>query len=234
MVASCVACPYRETGCLQQQPDEAVAKFSSFLNRYSVSGKGKSIFNQGELVTGQYFLCEGLVKLTRVVERGEETIVDILAPCAIIGGANVLREGNVKVTSAVTVEEVTEVAFLKKEDLPLIFRAYPELGVGFSRHLSTRLREAYKLIADMTLTVEERVLALLARIAVLLTGQCEKGLVEIPFSYRELAQFAQVTPETLSRTLRGLQDKGIISVEKKGLRVIKDEALKKYVDVGSS
>jgi CRP-like cAMP-binding protein len=227
----CVTCPYRETGCLQQLPDAAVAKFSDFLTRYIISGKGKTIFNQGELVTGQYFLCRGVVKLTRVSERGEETIVDLLAPCSIIGGATVLKEGNVKVTSAVAVEELTEVAFLKKEDLPLVFEAYPELGLGFSRHLSKKLREAYRLIATLTLTVEERLLAVLARIVVLLTGKVEKGLVEIPISYRELAQFAQVTPETLSRTMRGLQDRGIISVDKKGLRVIKDEALKKYIDV---
>ncbi|MBI2089515.1 MAG: Crp/Fnr family transcriptional regulator [Deltaproteobacteria bacterium] len=116
-------------------------------------------------------------------------------------------------------------------DLEKVFQAYPELGIGFARHLSTRLREAYKLIADMTLTVEERLLALLARIMVLLTGKCEKGLVEIPFSYRDFAQVAQVTPETLSRTLRALQEKGVISVEKKGLRVLKEEVLKKYVDV---
>ena len=82
----CVACPYRETGCLQQQPDEAVAKFSSLLTRYPVKGKGKTIFNQGELATGFYFLCNGLVKLTRVTEQGEEAILDLLSPCSIIGG----------------------------------------------------------------------------------------------------------------------------------------------------
>ena len=230
MPPSCVNCPHRETGHLQRQPDETVAEFSSLLTRYSISGKGKTIFNQGELVTGQHFLCQGLVKLTRVMEHGEEAIVDMLAPCSIIGGANVLKEGNVKASSAVTVGELTEIAFLKKEDLPRIFQAHPELGIGFSRHISTRLREAYKLIADMRMTVEERLLALLARIMILLTGKCENGLIEIPFSHRELAQFAQVTPETLSRALHVLQGKGIIGVEKKGLRVLQVEELRKYVD----
>src|SRR3990172_6742252 len=68
----CVTCPYRETGCLEQQPDEAVAKFSNLLTRYSINGKGKTIFNQGELATGLYFLCNGMVKLTRVTEQVEE------------------------------------------------------------------------------------------------------------------------------------------------------------------
>src|SRR3990170_1523608 len=227
MVSSCVNCSYRETGCLQQQPDETVAEFSSLLTRYSISGKGKTIFNQGELVTGQHFLCQGLVKLTRVMEYGEEAIVDMLAPCSIIGGANVLKEGKVKVTSAVTVGELTEVAYLKKADIPLLLQDHPKIGIGLSGHMSKRLRGAYKLVADMKLPVEDRVLALIARIAVLLTGKCENIVIEIPLSHRELAQFAQITPETLSRTLRTLQDKGIIGVEKKGLRVLQVEELRK-------
>lgn len=226
----CLACPYREAGCLQQQPDEVVAKFSSLLTRYSISGRGKTIFNQGEVATGFYFLCKGMVKLTRMTERGEEVILDLLSPCSIIGGLNAHGEGRIQFSSSVTVSEVSEVACLKKEDIPLLFEAYPGIGIGLSRHMSERLRAAQKLIADMRLPVEDRVLSLIARLMISLKGKCENVLIEIPFSHREIAQFAQITPETLSRTLRTLQDKGIISVEKKGLRVLQAEELRKYVD----
>jgi len=226
----CVTCPYRETGCLEQQPDEAVAKFSNLLTRYSINGKGKTIFNQGELATGLYFLCNGMVKLTRVTEQGEEAILDLLSPCSIIGGGDAHSEKKTRFSSSVTVTELSEVAYLKKADIPLLLQDHPKIGIGLSGHMSKRLRGAYKLVADMKLPVEDRVLALIARIAVLLTGKCENIVIEIPLSHRELAQFAQITPETLSRTLRTLQDKGIISVEKKGLRVLQAEELRKYVD----
>jgi len=226
----CVTCPYRETGCLEQQPDEAVAKFSNLLTRYSINGKGKTIFNQGELATGLYFLCNGLVKLTRVTEQGEEAILDLLSPCSIIGGGDANSEKKIRFSSAVTVTELSEVAYLKKADIPFLLQAHPKIGIGLSGHMSKRLRGAYKLVADMKLPVEDRVLALIARIMVLLTGKCENIVIEIPLSHRELAQFAQITPETLSRTLRTLQDKGIIGVEKKGLRVLQAEELRKYVD----
>ena len=226
----CLTCPYRETGYLEQQPDEAVAKFSNLLTRYSINGKGKTIFNQGEVATDFYFLCKGMVKLTRMTERGEEVILDLLSPCSIIGGLNAHGERRIRFSSSVTVSELSEVACVKKEDIPLLFEAYPGIGIGLSRHMSERLRVAQKLIADMRLPVEDRVLSLIARLMILLTGKCENVLIEIPLSYRELAQFAQITPETLSRTLRTLQDKGIISVEKKGLRVLQAEELRKYVD----
>jgi len=226
----CVTCSYRETGCLLQQPDEAAAKFSSLLTRYSIKGKGKTIFNQGEVATGFYFLCKGLVKLTRVTEQGEEAILNFLAPCSIIGGVNAHKEKRIRVCSSVTAAELTEIAYLKKEDIPLLFQDYPGIGIGISGQMSERLRTAYKLIADMRLSVEDRVLALIARIMILLRGKLESIVIELPLSHRELAQFAQITPETLSRTLRILQDKGIISVEKKGLRVLQAEELRKYVD----
>ncbi len=226
----CVTCPYRETGCLEQQPDEAIAKFSSLLTRYSINGKGKTIFNQGEVATGIYFLCKGMVKLTRVTEQGEEAILDLLSPCSIIGGGDAHNDKKPRFSSSVTVTELSEVAYLKKADVPLLLQDHPKIGMGLSGHMSQRLRGAYKLVADMKLPVEDRVLALIARIVVLLTGKCENIVIEIPLSHRELAQFAQITPETLSRTLRTLQDKGIIGVEKKGLRVLQAEELRKYVD----
>ena len=226
----CVTCPYRETGCLEQQPDEAVAKFSHLLTRYSINGKGKTIFNQGELATGLYFLCNGLVKLTRVTEQGEEAILDLLSPCSIIGGLFAYGERRIRFSSSVTVSEVSEVACLKKEDIPILFEAHPGIGIGLSRQMSERLRAAQKLIADMKLPVEDRVLSLIGRLMILLQGKCENIVMEIPFSHRELAQFAQITPETLSRALHVLQDKGILNVEKKGLRVLQSEALRKYVD----
>lgn len=233
MPTSCVTCPYRETGCLEQQLDEAVSNLSNLLTRYSIRGKGKTIYNQGELTSGIYFLCNGLIKLARVTDQGEETIVDIVSPCSVIGGINVVGENSLRIASAITVTELTEVAHLKREDLVRVLQAYPTLGIGLSRHLSARLGVAYRLIADMKLPVEDRVLALIARIMILLIGKCENIFVEIPFSHRELAQFAQITPETLSRTLHTLQDKGIIGVEKKGLRVLQAEELRKYVDEAS-
>jgi CRP/FNR family transcriptional regulator len=151
----------------------------------------------------------------------------------MIGGGDARRGKRIRFSSAVTVAELSEVACLKKEDISLLLQAYPGIGIGFYGHMSEKLRAAYKLIADMRLPVEDRVLSLIARLMISLKGKCENVRIEIPFSHRELAQFAQITPETLSRTLHVLQDKGIISVEKKRLRVLQAEVLKNYVDEAS-
>ena len=230
MPGSCVNCSYRETGCLQHQRSEAVANFSALLTRYAISGKGKVIFNQGELVTGQYFLCQGIVKLVRCTEHGKEVIVDCVTPCSVIGGMSMLGDEQVRIVSAVTVTERTEVAVLGTPKLLDLLRRHPELGISFYRHMSDKVREGYRWIAGQSLPARERVLFLLARVIAKL--QPREGKWELPCSSQELAQFAQVTPETMSRVMRGLEKEGVIRKDKTHLWILKKEAVEPYLGEG--
>ena len=227
----CKNCAFRESGCLRGQTDEAVDYFSKSLTRLRISGKSRTIVHQDEETARLVFVCGGMVKMSRVTEDGEEVILSLLGPCSLVGGINSQTRNNASYWSAETMTDVTEIAYLNSEDLSRAFHAYPELGFGFSRYMSRRLRSAYRMIGNMRLPVEQRLLAVLARIMELLYGKCENRLVEFPFSYRVLAQFAQVTPETLSRTLHALQKKGIVDVEKRGIRILQAEALRKYSDL---
>lgn len=212
-----------------ERAKKLAVRFSDQLARYSIKGKGKAIFNQGQAVAGVYYLCEGLVKLISSTEDGGETILDIITPCSIIG--EICRRGGATHSySAVTLEGSTEVAYLKIEDLAVIIQSDWSLGLSLAQHLCVRLRAAYRTVGAMQLPVEERLLTLLARVMFLREGRHPKGQSRLPFTFRELAQFAQITPETLSRALRSLHDKGIISVEKKELRILKEETLQKYLD----
>ena len=215
---------------MQQQPKETVAEFSALLTRYAVSGKGKVIFNQGELVTGQYFLCQGIVKLVRCTERGKEVIVDCAAPCSLIGGMSMLGDEQARIVSAVTVTERTEVAVLGASKLLALLRSHPDLGMGFYRHMSDKVREGYKWIAGQSLPARERVLFLLARVITKLEPR--EGMWELPCSLQELAQFAQITPETMSRVMRELENEGVIRKTKNHLWILKEKAVEPYLGGG--
>ncbi len=215
---------------MQHQPEEAVASFSALLTRYAISGKGKVIFNQGELVTGQYFLCQGIVKLVRCTEHGKEVIVDCATPCSVVGGMSMLGDEEVRIVSAVTVTERTEVAMLGAPKLIDLLRRHPELGIGLYRHMSDKVREGYKWIAAQNLPARERVLFVLARVIAKLEPR--EGKWEVPCSSRELAQFAQVAPETMCRVLRELEDDGVIRKNKTLLRILKKKAVEPYFGEG--
>src|SRR3990172_5420583 len=220
MALLCSTCPSLESRFLHGQASDTVEGFSKLVTRNCIYGKGKTIVNQGEEINRIYFVCAGLVKLTRFSEGSGEVILDILGPCSIIGGVNPQQKCNANYWSAETVTAITEVAYLKTDDLFRLFRHYPEFGIGFSYHLSARLRAAHGMIADMKAPVEKRLLAVLSRVMEILHGNGDHRLLEFPFSHRMLAQFAQITPETLSRTLSALQKKNIIKLENRGIRIL--------------
>jgi CRP-like cAMP-binding protein len=70
----------------------------------------------------------------------------------------------------------------------------------------------------------------LTRLAALGSKDPSGNGILIPLSHQELAQFAQITPETLSRILRGLKEKKIIRMVKRRLWVVDGESLKKSLE----
>ncbi len=228
MPQDCKTCSFRERGFLRKQSDDAVDCFSNSLTRLRVYGQGKSIVHQNETTDRLIFACSGLIKMSRVMDDGSEVILSLVGPCSLIGGMNARSRNNVSYWAAETLTAVTDVAYMNSKTLLEVFRAHPDLGFGFFRHMSGRLRLAYRRLGNTRLPVEEKLLAALARLMFLFYEAYENRLIELPFSHRVLAQVAQMTPETLSRTLRALQEKGIIQIENRGIRILQAEALRKY------
>ncbi len=222
----CEGCQLIESGVVAGEPRACVAELSNLLTRYSIHGKGRSIFNQGQPVTHLYFLCRGLVKLSAVTADGDEVVIDVLAPCSITGTLPAVDKGTYDYT-AVTLIETTELCSVNVKDLPKLFSSYPSLAIALVHQLSTRLSQAYRMLVDMKLPVGDRLISILAWLADLTDDKSEMKSAKIPLSCREVAQLAQTTPETLSRLLQPHQKKGIIRVEK-GLWV-KRKVLEDYV-----
>jgi DNA-binding transcriptional regulator YhcF (GntR family) len=74
------------------------------------------------------------------------------------------------------------------------------------------------------------VLFLLARVITKLEPR--EGKWDVPCSSQELAQFAQVTPETMSRVMRELEDEGVIRKNKTHLWILKKKAFEPYFGEG--
>lgn len=229
MVQSCHLCPYLKFCIVASLGETNLKNFSASLLRYTVKGKGRAIVNAGQPITGAYFLCEGSVKLTRTEETGGEVILGILDPFSLIGelpGAKQERHA----FSALAVTELVEVAYLKSDVFFSLMRADPALPVGLAFHLSKRLTRAFRTLAQMKLPVEQRVILMMSR---MVRRQRKRGAgtgLLIDLSHRGFAELVQTTPETLSRTFRSLQERGIIHLEKGKLRILKEEVLKRVFE----
>lgn len=195
--------------------------------------KGKIIFHQGDPFDAYYFLCEGSVKLIKVLKNGEQIILDVLEPFSFI---NLIpeREGSRHACTAVTVTESAQVAYIKEVRFNTLLRQYPALGFAIARYFSAKLRTIGRLLACMKLPVRERLLAYLAGKMAVDQPERNRCVMHLHVTQRELAEIIQTTPESLSRSIRTLREEGILRISKGAIEVLKPDMLKEFLnDQGS-
>ena len=224
MAKTCHSCPQLRS-CLVGALDKRGRKiFSDALQRYSVQGKGRALFNQGEPADCCYFLCDGAVKFTRVLQAGHEVILDVRKAPAALGKAQTLKQP-VHFQSIVTITKSVSIGRVETKLLLDLLRDYPVLLQNALNQLAGRLEILYKMLACMKLRVRDR---LLCMIALTLSSSGEDDVI-VPLSNIELAQLAQTTPETISRTIRQLHAESKLDIGRGTLK-IKKQILQKALD----
>ena len=212
--ASCLDCPFREKGPICGNTDKTVSKFSDDLLRYSIKGKGKAIFNEGQPVDGVFFLCKGVVKLTKWLSEHEETIVDVITPCTVV--STLADIGGIHSLSAVTAEGNVEVAFLRARSPDALASTLSGVQTSIFKAVSELLDRSRIQLAQCSLPVSKRLLSALLRLHRQFAAGPEASF-RLPFSFAELAQFVHTTPETVSRTFRKFRREGLISIDRGGM-----------------
>lgn len=227
MPLSCETCPVRTT-CFAGALDETGTRlFSRAVRRFSVHGSGTAVLGPGIFEDCCYILCEGQVKICRLLENGEEIILDVLAAPAELGKGELFQKG-LPAYSVVTISESVELRFLRAETLLEILKDYPAAMQKFFFHLRDKTEKIYEVLACMKLRVRDRLLRLLA---LHYRADVEGNVpVTVPLSNTDLAQLAQTTPETISRTLQQLRAEGVIIKRENGLLAVKPSVLRDVLE----
>jgi CRP-like cAMP-binding protein len=198
-------------------------KLDEILQRFTVQGKGRAIFNQGE-PAHCYILCGGTVKLTHVYPGGEEIVFDVLIAPAVFGRRERGRP-SLQPYSVVSLSSAVEIAHFNIEKLLSLLKDYPAAMFDLVNHLRKQTEKAYNLLACMRFPVRERLISIIA----LTLALGDSTFVTVPFSNIELAQMAQTAPETISRTLQQLRAEGLVKSDPKGAMTIKTSVLREQL-----
>lgn len=207
-VTSCVVCPFRRTGPLGQMTDSALSDFSTLLIKYQVPPAAGAVFHQEQPIAGLYMLCQGKAKLTHLQPEGKEIILDIVSPCSILGDLPG-GERTAHMCSARALREPIEVGHIPLSAAPSL-DGIPGFHVGLVNHLSDRLRRSNCLLSIMHQPVERRLLKVLLRL--IEGGTAGHQTVEVALPLGDIAEFAQTTPETVSRIMHRLHDLRVVRV----------------------
>jgi CRP/FNR family transcriptional regulator len=163
---------------------------------------GAALFVAGDPGDGCYRLEQGLLKVIITSPRGEERILAILGPGAIVGELSVI-DGGPRSASVLAVEDC-ELSFISRAAFEECMQNHPEIYRYLVDVLAVRLRETDDaLVAASFLTVKSRLARALLELAKFLGEEEDSGSVRIrhKISQSDLAAMAGVARENISRAL---------------------------------
>ncbi len=175
--------------------------------------KGETIFREGGVPGGIYYIIEGKVKKYKRDQEGKEHIIYVANDGELIGYHALLAEDRYP-DSAATLEE-SRIAFIPKED----FLQALEQSHGISRRLLKALSHEFAvLINNLSLFTQKSVRERLALQLIILrekykVAKQDGEAVVINMSRDDLASLVGTVRENIVRVLGEFKEKGILSTQ---------------------
>ena len=173
--------------------------------------KNQMILLEDDLGQTFFVISKGSVKITRLSDDGREVILAMLGEADFFGEMSLL-DGDGRSANVVALE-ASEVLTLARNEFLDILEKYPKISICLLEELTHRLRKSDQQIESLSLSdVEQRIGITLIRLAEEL-GTIKQGSVTItnlPFQ-QDIANMAGTSRETVSRTFKLLEEKGLLS-----------------------
>ena len=173
-------------------------------------GKGQIILLEESMGETFFIITRGTVKVTRLSDDGREVILAMLGESDFFGEMSLLDgEGR---SANIVVNENAEVMTLSRRDFLECLESYPKIAIALLEELAVRLRKSDQQIESLSLSdSEQRIGITLIRLAEE-QGTIKRGNVivhNLPFQ-QDIANMAGTSRETVSRTLKLLEDKKLV------------------------
>ena len=207
-MASCLA----KVPIFRELSDEEQAHIHEFI-RPKKFVKGEFIQLAGDYNPQLLVLNTGAVKISRTSKDGDEQTLRNLSPGDYIGDLAVF----VNTPAEYDALALSDSSFctLSSQDMHELLRSYPELGIKIIADLSQKLSQAETKIESLTLkSAEARLLEALIEYS----GGQKSFTLET--SKKDIASEIGVRPETLSRSLKKLEQTGQIKVDGKAIKLL--------------
>ncbi|MBI2831545.1 MAG: Crp/Fnr family transcriptional regulator [Chloroflexi bacterium] len=186
--------------------------------------RGETILYEDEDAEALYFVTSGAVKIFKTSGEGKEQILAIVRPGESFNDVPVF-DGRPNPASAQAMGLVT-VYGIRKENLETILREYPQVARNVIQVLAGRVRQLVELVEDLSF---RHVIGRVAKILLENSGDRDTPVPRL--TQQEMAAMAGTAREVVSRSIRALEEEGLIRLDRHRI-VIKDrEALEDKMKV---
>ena len=189
--------------------------------------KGQMILLEESMGETFFIITQGAVKVTRLSADGREVILAMLGESDFFGEMSLLDgEGR---SANIIANEYAKVLTLSRSDFLDCLESYPKIAIALLEELAIRLRKSDQQIESLSLSdSEHRIGIALIRLAGEL-GTIKQGHVTVknlPYQ-QDIANMAGTSRETVSRTLKLLEDKKLVRRKNRNLTIYNFDAFRR-------
>lgn len=175
--------------------------------------KGSTLFVEGQPAHGVFMLCHGRVKLSTCSRDGRIMIIGVAEPGEVIGLSAIMCGAEYEITAEAI--EMCYLNFISRDNFLRYIETHPSACLGAARQLGRRYREAHQKLCAFGMS--EPVLVKLAK---LILGWSEHiSPANSPmrltnsFTHEEIAEMIGTSRETVTRTLREMRERGLVTLK---------------------
>jgi CRP/FNR family transcriptional regulator len=188
--------------------------------------RGEIFLLEGEADEVLYFVASGAVKVFKTSAEGKEQILDIVRPGDSFNDVAVF-DGGPNPAAAQAMAAVVLYG-VRKNHLEAIIQDYPQVATNVIRVLADRIRYLVSLVEDLSFKhVIGRIAKILLEYAGSGTGTGQR------LTQQDMAAMAGTVREVVGRSLKVLEEKGIIKLDHHRIIIADREALKKIIEAPS-
>jgi CRP/FNR family cyclic AMP-dependent transcriptional regulator len=226
---NCVDCKLRRVGFACDFRPETSRAFDA-LTFTTVYPAGALMFAEGQLPRGVFILCHGRAKLSISSGDGKTLIVRIAQAGELLGLAGVMTGNNFKSTAETL--EPSQVNFVRRDEFLRFLDDYPEAWSSVGRQLSMECEAGEENIRSLGLShsATDRLARLIMSWAAARGTETADGTrVQVLMTQEDISQLIGTSRETISRLMKELRLKRIISIKRSVLTVHNRAALEALI-----
>ncbi len=180
-------------------------------NRPIALAEGQTLFERGDIGDGCYWVKKGVLTVTVASPQGEQRILAILGPGAIVGELAMID--SLPRSASIEALRPCELNFISRAAFTNLLRQQPELYTDIVKTLASRLRQSDEdMVASTFLTVRARVARAVLQFAHHLGEEVapDQILIRHKVTQSDLAAMAGVARESVSRTLNDWRRRKVV------------------------
>ncbi len=187
--------------------------------------RGEIILYEGDPAGSLFFVFSGAVKVFKTSVEGKEQILSIVRPGDSFNDVPAFDDG----ANPASAQAMGPVVLyeLRKSDVKDLLETHPHISTNTIRVLAERVRELVSLVEDLSFR------HVIGRVARILLERAGNGADSEPgprLTQQDMAAMAGTAREVVGRSLKTLEDEGIIRLNRSRIVITDKEALREMVE----